>query len=210
MSAVTLPPPAPPICLTRSYKSRGRKGGTVIAEDVRDLPTHRAKLRDPDQYRSVVGSCWACGSKALHAHCFRERSLRGTRQQRPVVETIRLYRCAQKACGAVFTVLPAVICRHLWRLWKTVEEAVGGKLEVPTPTCRRWLGRLRSSATELVQTLAAKASSLVSSSFGSILAKVTTRGDLVEALRSSLAEHVDSFAFLAGWIHRLQPGIRLM
>ena len=58
MSATTLPPPSPPVCLTRSYKSRNQKGGTVIAEGVRDLETHRRMLLDPDAYRSVIGSCW--------------------------------------------------------------------------------------------------------------------------------------------------------
>lgn len=210
MSAVTLPPPAPPICLTRSYKSRGCKGGTVIAEDVQDLETHRKKLLDPDEYRSVIGSCWACGGKVLHALCFRERVLRGERDTQPLVETVRMYHCAAKACGAVFTVLPAVISRHLWRLWKTVQAVTEGKLEVPRSTFRRWLGRLGTSASQLVQTLSAKASSLISPDFCSTLGKVSTRSDLLETFRLSLVRGVDFFAPLAAWIHRLQPGIRLM
>ena len=210
MSAITLPPPAPPNCLTRSYKSRGHKGGTIIAEDVRDLETHRKKLLDPDEYRSVISSCWACGGKVLHALCFRERVLRGARDTQPLVETVRMYNCAAKACGAVFTVLPAAIARNLWRLWKTVEDAAGNKLEVPRSTFRRWLGRLGSSASQLVQTLSTKASSLISPGFCTTLGKVSTRSDLLETFRRSLVRNVDFFAPLAVWIHRLEPGIRLM
>jgi len=210
MSADTLPPPPPAVCLTRSYAARKIKGGTIIAEGVRDLETHRKKLLEPDEYRSVIGRCWACGSTVLHALCLRERVLRGARDEPPLVETVRMYRCAVKVCGAVFTVLPAVIARHLWRLWKTVEDTAGGKLEMPKSTCRRWLGRLGSSARQLVQTLTSRASSLISSSFRSALAKITTRSDLVETFRRSLVQHVESFAPLCGWIHRLEPGIRLM
>ncbi|HVR72818.1 MAG TPA: hypothetical protein VMT52_00730 [Planctomycetota bacterium] len=212
MSAVTLPPPPPAVCLTRSYASRKIKGGTVIAEDVLDLETHRKRLADPGAYRTAIGACWACGTSALHAHCFRERVLRpASVKEAAVTTTVRLFRCSRAGCGAVFTVLPLIIARHLWRLWKTVEDAATEKLEVPKSTRRRWLGRLRSSGSQLVQTLTSKASSLLSGSFRSALARVATRGDLVETFRSSLAERVlDSFAPLSAWIHRLEPGIRLM
>lgn len=210
MSAVTLPPPPPPVCLTRSCSSRKIKGGTVIAEDVRDLETHRKKLLDPDEYRSAIGACSACGSKALHALCFRERVLRGGCDEPSLAETIRLYRCAAKACGAVFTVLPAVIARHLWRLWKTVEDAMAEKLELPRSTSFRWLRRLGSSAGQLVQTLTSNASSLISPSLSSALMKAATRRELVDAFRPSLEQSVEPFSLLAAWIHRLEPGIRLM
>ena len=207
MSAQTLPPPTPPLCLTRSYKSREQKGGTVIAEDVLDLETHKKNLLDPDVYRSVIGSCWACGSTRLHALCFRERVLYGSSPQE--IQTVRMYRCALKTCGAVFTVLPAIIARHLWRLWKTVENTAG--LDVPKTTRLRWLSRLRSSASQLVQSFRAQASSLVSDLFRSKLAKVATRWDLIEVFRSSFTDSaMHSFSVLAAWIHRLQPGIRLM
>jgi hypothetical protein len=210
MSANTLPPPPPAVCLTRSYASREIKGGTVIAEDVRDLETHRAKLLDPDEYRCAIGACRACGSKVLHALCFRERVLRGAREEPAVVETIRLYRCAVKVCGAVFTVLPAVIARHLWRLWETVEGAAGGRLDVPRSTWRRWQGRLGSSSRQIIETLTSRASSLLSSGFRSALGRIATRGELVEALRRSLERALEPFAPLSAWIHRLEPGIRLM
>jgi len=211
MSAVTLPPPPPAVCLTRSYASRKIKGGTVIAEVVRDLETHRRKLLDPEEYRSVIGACRACGSSGLHALCFRDRVLRGASDEAVEIETVRMYRCASKSCGAVFTVLPAIIARHLWRLWRTVERASAGKIEVPRSTRRRWLGRLESSASQLVQTLASKASSILSSSLRSALVRVRTRGDLLEAFRSSLARLlIEAPAALSAWIHRLEPGIRLM
>lgn len=211
MSAATLPPPRAKVCLTRSYASRRIKGGTVIAEDVRDLETHRRKILDPDEYRATIDACWACGSKVLHALCMRERTLRGALETASRVETVRLYRCALKTCGAVFTVLPAVIARHLWRLWQTVEDSVSGKVTVPESTQRRWLGRLCSSASRLLQTIAAKAASLFSEGFVSKLSKVTTRLELVEALRSTQGEFaLNTFAVLAAWIHRLEPGVRLM
>jgi hypothetical protein len=211
MSAVTLPPPPPAVCLTRSYASRKIKGGTIIAEDVCDLETHRKKLLDPDEYRSAIGACWACGSKALHALCFRERTLRGARGSAPLVETVRMYRCSVKRCGAVFTVLPAVIARHLWRLWKTVEDATREKLEVASSTLDRWKERLGSSARQLVETLTSKASSLISASMCSALAEARTRSDLVETFRSSFREQsFGALALLSAWIHRLVPGIRLM
>lgn len=211
MSAATLPPPLPPICLTRSSKSRGHKGGTVIAEDVLDLETHRKRLLDPDDYRSVITSCWSCGTSRLHALCFRERVLRGAVGKAPGVETVRLYRCALKTCGAVFTVLPAIIARQLWRLWNTVEQATAGNLDVPRTTRRRWRSRLQSSASPLTQILCAQARSLSGDLFRSKLPGVRNRSALIEAFHSSLrALSVHPFALLAAWIQRLQPGIRLM
>ena len=212
MSAPTLPPPSPEVCLTRSYKSRAQKGGTVIAQDIVDLETHRKMLLDPDAYRSVIGACWACRSRALHALCFRERVLRGASSDaRAQIEIVRMFRCAAKSCGAVFTVLPAVIARHLWRLWKTVEDATGEKLEIPPATRRRWLGRLGSAASQLVQLLTARASAILPTPFLAALAKASTRSDAIETFRSSFrALRERSFALFSAWIHRLEPGIRFM
>jgi len=208
MSAGTLPPPQPPVCLDRSYLSRGVKGGTVIVEDVLDLEAHRQRLLDPDGYRP--SSCWCCGSKKPYAHCFRERILRpASPEEPPLIVEIRLYYCP--SCGAVFTVLPAVIARHLWRLWKTVEEVSSEKAEAPRTTTARWFSRLSSSAARLVQALLAVGGHLLGQSLSSLLRKVRTRWDLIEAVvasRSVSAAH--PFAGLAGWIHRLERGIRLM
>ena len=210
MSASTLPPPLPPVCLDRTYLSRGVKGGTVIAEDVRDLASHRKRLLDPDGYRGCAAPCRTCGETTLHAHCFRERILRPASPDEPsLVETIRLYLCP--SCGAVFTVLPAVIARHLWRLWKTVEEVSSKGKRAPRTTMGRWLSRLSSSAARLIQALRAVGSHLLGRSLSTLLADVRTRRELVEAVvasRSVSAAH--PVADLAGWIHRLEAGIRLM
>ncbi len=210
MSAVTLPPPLPPVCLETSYMSRGVKGGTVIAEDVRDLEAHRERLLDPDGYRACASPCRTCGEETLHAHCFRERVLRpASPDESPLIETIRLYLCP--GCGGVFTVLPAVIARHLWRLWKTVEEVSTKSTEAPRTTKGRWLSRLGSSAAHLLQALLAIGGHLLGAKLSSLLPKVRTRRDLVDAVtaaRSVPADH--PFAGLAGWIHRLERGIRLM
>lgn len=210
MSADTLPPPLPPVCLLRTYLSRGVKGGTVIDEDVRDLAAHRQRLLDPDGYRDCASPCWTCGGKTLHAHCFRERILRpASPDEPPLMETIRLYYCP--GCGAVFTVLPAVIARHLWRLWKTVEEVSSKGAEAPRTTKRRWFSRLSSSAARLVQALRAVGSHLIGRRLSALVGKVVTRWDLVEAVVASRSVPADHpFAGLAGWIHRLERGIRLM
>jgi len=209
MSALTLPPPPSPIVLERSYKSRKIKGGTVIAEDILDLETHERKLLEPDEYRSVIGVCRACGLRILHAHCFRERVLRpASRSQSPRVATVRLFRCAAGKCGAVFTVLPAFIARHLWRAWTTVEEVAVKKARAPMATRRRWLARLGSSALGLVQLLMALSAKLLPPPMRDRLAKADTRHVLLAVLSPLLGE--ERFASAAGWIHRLEPGIRLM
>src|SRR5262245_4954036 len=208
MSAATLPPPLPPVCLLRTYLSRGVKGGTVIAEDVNDLEAHRRRILDPEAYRP--SSCWCCGRKSPHAHCFRERILRpASPDEPPIVEAIRLYFCPE--CGAVFTVLPAVIARHLWRLWKTVEDVSSKRSEAPPTTTARWFFRLSCSAARLVQALLAMGSHLLGRRLTSLLAKVSTRGELLKVV---IARHAvpakHPFAGLAGWIHRLERGLRLM
>lgn len=201
MSAATLPPPRPPVCLTRSSLSRGNKGGTVIAEDVLDLERHEQLLSDPDAYRPK--DCRHCGGRRLHAHCLRTRCLRGG----PTV-TIRLYRCAASSCRAVFTVLPAFVARHLWRSWPSVQETVRSECGVPQSTLRRWLGRIASDATQLFQVFTANLSGAVA---GALLnARPTTRSALVETLCPFFDPALSSFALTATWIHRLAPGVRLM
>jgi hypothetical protein len=208
MSADTLPPPLPPVCLLRTYLSRGVKGGTVIAEDVDDLEVHRRRILDPEAYRP--SSCWCCGRERPHAHCFRERILRpASPNDPPLIEAIRLYFCP--GCGAVFTVLPAVIARHLWRLWKTVEDVSTKRSVAPPTTMARWFSRLSCSAARLVQALLAMGSHLLGRRLTSLLGKVSTRGELLEAVivcRAVPAKH--PFAGLGGWIHRLERGLRLM
>ena len=211
MSTEVLPPPRPPVCLTRTYLSRGIKGGTVIAEDVHDLQTHEEKLLDPDSYRAYIGPCRnsKCGSETIHAHCFRERTLRPADSKNPEIVEIRLFYCP--ICGAVFTVLPAFIARHLWRRWETVQEVHKGKAVVPRMTALRWQERLASDATQLVQGLLALAGDLLKTKARELLAKVRTRCRLVEVMRTVKAVgRKRPFAALAGWLHRILPGIRLM
>jgi hypothetical protein len=210
MSAQTLAPPPPAVCLTSSYVSRRIKGGTVIAQDVLDLEEHRKRLADPDDYRAVVGSCLRCDSERLHAHCFRERKLRPASPEEPPERVdVRLFRCATKSCGAVFTVLPAFIARHLWRAWETVEDVARRKLKAPATTATRWLARLESDASELLDIF-------MTSSSGPAVderlseSRLQTREAFLEALKPLLRGLTSSFALTAAWIHRLEPGLRLM
>jgi hypothetical protein len=212
MSDCSLTPSPPPACLERSYLSRKIKGGTVIAEDVLDLDTHRDKLADPDTYRAIIPPQRHCGGK-LHALCYRHRHLRMARGEETSQQTVpvRLFRCSRESCRAVFMVLPAFIARHLWRRWSTVESVCTGKLQAPKTTAKRWLGRLGSSATLLVQIFLAQASSLLPPALHSTLAKAAMRFAVVAAFQGAFADQAErSYTLVAAWIHRLQPGIRLM
>ncbi|MBC8444945.1 MAG: hypothetical protein H8D77_02360 [Chloroflexi bacterium] len=207
--------PALPACLITAYSSKpSQKGGTLIAEDVVDLADHRRRLWDPDAYRP--SRCFHCDSDCLHAHDFRARLLRG--DPLSVSELIRRYRCA--SCRGVWQVLPAVICRHLHRRWEVVQSAVavegagasqGGERRRPVPrqTVIRWLGRLMMSALMLTQALAGAGAAVVD-----VIGRVgmdCTRGGLVDALAASgVVQGTRKLEQLAGWIHRLAPGVRLM
>ena len=209
MSAETLSPLPPPVCLTCSCVSRTIKGRTVIAEDVLDLEEHRRRLAIPDDYRAVIGRCLQCGSERLHAHCFRERQLRPASTERPAKRLdVRLFRCANKSCGAVFTVLPAFIARHLWRAWKTVEAVARGRLKAPATTARRWFARLESDASELVQLFMDFGDCGVQEHLSET--RPRTRGALLEAMRARLGAVTSAFALVAAQIHRLEGGLRLM
>lgn len=213
MSAATLPSPRrTPVCLTRSDLSRAIKGGTIIAEEVKDLGDHRERILDPDGYRFFVLPCPRCGSGRVHAHSFRCRLLRPASPQSPARRVeIRLYRCAFSSCRAVFTVLPAFIARHLWRSWEIVSTVCCHGAEAPRTTRRRWVGRLLSDASQLLQLLFSVVVSghPVSRALGR--GRPRTRRDFLDALTHSLGLSIHSaLVFSAAWIHRLQPGIRLM
>lgn len=209
MSAVTLSPPQPPVCLRRSYLSRGIKGGTVIAEDVVDVEQHGQRVVHPDGYRCYVAPCLRCGHGLVHGLCFRERLPRPATPDQPIeAVTIRLFRCASKACKAVFTVLPAFLARHLWRTWETVQNSVQGRETPPRSTLRRWLARYRCDASQPVQVF----TSSVRGPVTKVLKRVRplTRADFIQALTPLLPPARRIFASLAAWIHRLSAGIRLM
>lgn len=205
MSADTLPPPQPPKCLTRSYLSRGVKGGTIICAEVLDLAEHRRRLADPDSYRPE--KCRNCGHHKNHAHCFRERVLRPADRREPcLIVMIRLFCCA--SCRAVVTVLPAFIARHLWRAWETVERVLGAKQKAPPATRQRWLARLDSDASQLLRLLAASFQGEVVEAL--LRSRPSTRRAFIAVLQPFLGTGSSLFASLSAWIQRLEPGLRLM
>lgn len=198
-------PPAAETCLVLSDTSRGRKGGTLIDERVRDLATHEAMLKDPGSYRPA--EC-RCGCTRLHLHDRRERKARGTGS---AVVTVRIFLCAR--CSATWRVLPAFLARCLWRTWEVVEAALitgddERRCPVPARTVQRWHARMAQAALAATQALATS---------GDPLLRAVAQGMGLEAPRSALAaayaaavEKTSSLASLAVLLHRLSPGLRLM
>jgi hypothetical protein len=189
------------------------KGGTLIAEDVRDLEAHLRRLCDPDGYRPE--RCPRCGHDVLHVHSYPERHPRGEPGMPPVVRVVQ-YICAAEECSATWRILPMFLARHLWRVWKTVErvvlpeEVTSAAPPVPERTRCRWSARLAAAARVLVVLFAA--------SGGFVLESVAAQVGL-DASRAELvhvyAEQVDvargaQLAAVAALAHRLERGIRLM
>ncbi len=113
-----------------------------------------------------------------------------------------------EVCGAVFTVLPAFIARHLWRAWKTVERVARCEELAPKTTFARWCSRLQSAASQLVQVFTASVQGAVS---GAILrSQPSIRKAFVAVVEPLLGARSSVFARLAAWIHRLEAGVRLM
>jgi hypothetical protein len=201
-------PPAPPSCLTRAYSDNpGQRGGTLIAEDVVDREEHRRRLSDPDNYRPE--RCPHCDHDRLHAHDFRERHVRGEGGR----ETFRRYRCA--SCSGVWFVLAAFMARYLHHSWRCITRAVeltggdddevGKVAPVSASTCARWADRLASTAALVVQSLVLSGVDL-----GEALAS-RSRLDLVVAMvRAKLLSAARPLAQLAGWLHRVKVGLRLV
>jgi hypothetical protein len=126
------------------------KGGTLIAETVRDLDEHLRRLGNPDGYRPK--RCPRCGHDVLHVHSYPERHPRGEPGMPPVVRVAQ-FMCAADACSATWRILPMFLARHLWRVWKTVERVVlpdGVLSAAPAPSecCRTaaCIARHRSSS----------------------------------------------------------------
>jgi hypothetical protein len=208
------PPPEPEDCLIHSRASR-YKGGTLIAEDVHDLDTHRQRLASRDAYRPDY--CRHCGGLVLHVHDYLRRKPCGEPGWPPEVTIVR-HICADPACAATWRILPEFLARHLWRVWQTVERIVSPRPPPPPPapgpipktTARRWRERLASAARQLIMLLA--------TSSGVLLEAIAKRAGL-EATRLELVDvHAQMAAVpperrladLAALVHRLERGIRLM
>jgi hypothetical protein len=181
------------------------KGGTLIAEDVRDLDAHQRRLCDPDGYRP--GWCPRCGHDVLHVHCYPERHPRGEPGM-PLVVQVAQYMCAAAECGATWRVLPMFLARHVWRTWKTVERvALPGAVvspstapPVPARTRCRWRSRLAATARVLVVLLDASGGLALEA----VAAHVGHRGGLMRPL----AFHGELLAGVRHLAGRLSPARR--
>jgi hypothetical protein len=210
MSHQRLPPPEPEDCLIHSRVSRYR-GGTLIAEDVQDLATHRRRLADPDGYRPE--RCPRCGCDVLHVHDYPRRSPRGE-ADRSEIRVVR-HICAE--CGATWRILPAFLARCLARLWRTVERTVSVDVpakrdapSIPKRTAQRWRARLSSAAKQLV-VLLATTSSVPLEAIAKAVGLDATRWALVDAHAGAAASPIGHrLAPLAALVHRLERGLRLM
>lgn len=212
-TATTAPARAAP-CLQRR---RECKGGTLIAEEVTTLAAHRARICAPDGYRPAA--CARCGAGTMHVHDYRLRHLvafeeGGSARASPVIDVAR-YRCTRSECGAIWQVLPALVARHLWRAWSTVERAAlddtpAAPHDVPARTRARWRSRLWSSARLLAQLFATETGSLLEA-LAQRLGLTSTRRDLVLAYAAQAgAAPGTHLASVAAIVHRLAPGLRLM
>lgn len=172
----------------------------MVVREVVDAAEHERRMADPDAYRQP---CRACQHERPHAHDVRLR--------RPIGEApvqVRRYRCPH--CGAVWTMLPAFLAVHLWWTWRRIEQVCTeseSRGPVPGRTRRRWRGRLRSSArqilTVLMTTMHAPLCRLASA-----VGLGATRATLIEAARGLVT--VGVFAWMAGLLQALMPGVRLM
>jgi len=201
-------------CLQRR---RECKGGTLIAEEVTTLQAHRARICTPDGYRPHV--CARCGSDVVHVHDYRRRHLvaldaSGGARASPVIDIAR-YVCARPECGAIWQVLPALVARHLWRAWSTVERATLARAptappDVPERTRERWWARLDSSARLLAQLFATETGSMLEA-LAQRLGLRATRHELVVACAAQTgAVPGTRLARVAAIVHRLARGLRLM
>ena len=214
--SIGLPPPESERCLDTSRRSR-YKGGTLIAEDVRDLAEHLRRLADPEWYRPK--RCPRCEHDHVHVHGRPERHPRGDVAM-PAVVVVLQFRCALDGCGATWRILPAFLARHLWHAWKVVEHVVRPASVAPpitttgprvaaTTRCR-WLARLSWSARVLVAVLAISAG-VVLEEVAQRVGLMGTRGELIDAYVARTAPPAsERLSSLAALVHRLERGIRLM
>ena len=229
-----LPPPDPPTCLVERYaQCPEQRGGTLIAEDVRDRVTHARRVCSPDGYRP--SRCPRCGHDRMHVHDYVERKALGDVTAPPVL--VVRYRCAHPDCLALWRVLPAFVPRHLWYAWPAVQDAgvfprdAPPRSPSPSPspsppqssrsaprhqpsreTRDRWRSRLGSSARLLVEILATLTTPVITALLATLAHPLdATRAELTRAYARTFGvaprEHLSA---LAGHIHRLEPGARLM
>jgi hypothetical protein len=202
-------PPAAEECLVSSYPSRGVKGGTLIAESVRDVAAHEERMRRPASYRPA--EC-RCGCRTLHIHGRRERKLRGSAVANGGVGTVTVMVFLCVACLATWRVLPLFLARCLWRAWDVVEGVVRGtrrtgEPEIPARTARRWRARLAQTARmpgQVLATAGRQALSEVSQTVGLDGDRRSLAGAYAARFEGSL------LAPLAALLHRLSPGVRLV
>ena len=154
---IGLPPPDPESCLVASRVS-SFKGGTLVAEDVRDLDANRRRICDPDGYR--LDRCPRCGHRRA-ARALLPRAASTGRAGDAGAVRVAQYICAADECSATWRILPMFLARHLWRAWKTVERVVlpgdvpSASTPIPARTRCRWQSRLVAAARVLVVLVAA-------------------------------------------------------
>jgi hypothetical protein len=193
----------------RPAQPSSQKGGTLIAEDVTDLETHRRRLCDPDGCRP--DRCPSCRHEVLHVHGYRERLLVADRSTPWVA--IAVYSCI--GCGGTWRILPRFVARHLWRSWRTVEASATAKTSACKPvvaarTVRRWRERLASSARLLVQIFATSGRTRLET-VAQTAGLCVTRGEFACAYAATVALAITyRFAEVAALVHRLCSGVRLM
>ncbi len=211
---IGLPPPCAERCLDTSRVSRF-KGGTIIAEEVRDLGEHQRRMADADEYRP--SPCPTCGHETLHVHCRPERHPKREPSLPPVVAVLQ-FRCADAGCGATWRILPLFLARHLWHAWRTVERVVRPSAALPRSTAppvppqtkRRWRARLASSARVLCAVLAASGGAALTG-VAIVVGLDATRGELVDRFHQLVGGAAgERLSPLAGVIDRLERGLRLM
>lgn len=211
---IGLPPPCAEPCLDTSRMSRF-KGGTIIAEEVRDLGEHQRRMADADAYRP--SPCLTCGHETLHVHCRPERHPK-REPSLPAVVPVLQFRCADAECGATWRILPLFLARHLWHAWKTVERVVRPSAALPKATAppvpaqteRRWRARLDSTARVLCVLLAASGGAVLTE-VAMVVGLDATRGALVDAFHAVVGGAAgERLSPLAGIVHRLERGLRLM
>jgi hypothetical protein len=204
------PPPEAEVCLCRRYPS-SQKGGTLVVAGVIDFEDHNRRL-ESGRYRPA--SCPRCGG-FLQVHGRRRRVLLAD----PIGSTeVARFRCSERACRAVWQVLPEFIARHLWRAWRTVERVLLGSPSpadastdsVPRWTVRRWRKRAASSARAVIAVLETAALEKFKSLMNALGPEPTRLKLIATHSTHSHARVGDRLAELAEQIHLFGPGARIM